>query len=821
MYRTILIFLILSSFILAKQEPIKRNRYLKYIPIKDLRAVEKTIAADMFNIYGNPEAPGFMDSEPEDGIDDRSYRRLMQLAKKFSPMMIQNTCLLPMNVTRFWETDPGFKLKIDTWDIIDKSKTLKKSEEVSLSGNSEKDREILKFYIKRYRPDAPQLPSMQNLVKRKEFTVFFLDFPGFNPKTWRNSFEDGNTRELKQKYSRHAGIFAHPFVIEIPPGTKSPDRFEFVMQYWFYYPYNSGGNNHEGDWEHINVVISPVDKVTQALTKDDIRKLLDPADPEADKALVIKRVEYYFHGKVMGLDYSSPNAYSPVAEWKQEMREKRKKYKGISWIWKKIRKRAWKDKKETEWNTHPIVYIGGDSKGFVQLITSPGIHGRDSHGSYPFPGYYKGFGPMGAGEKIPSHFDHRRYYRKLKEGRNIANTSYKRGSLQTFMSDDRITLMPDWEIITKQIEHKDTILKKWAWMILPLTWGYPASPSPAAGLIAHTDMGNLGPVGANYNGGWNHVIHKSRSSYYNPHTLAPFFPLEWQDNFDNRLGFLNLTAPTLINLPPLNIVWGLFVQPVKRLFTPSESVFYHNKNLPKRHFSISIGATAMDMPSAMGHLVLENGPLQEISAGMGNHFTEAELNSNLNEVFNIKTANGFTITVSFYFGKRLVTENSISHYKTDFSYRINAAGNPDTFEFGAKLNFWEYSGSVRYNIFTGKLQPFVKLGYGLSWYRAERIFMNGKILNNSTSSWIGRPNFRKLKTLLPNTLHYGFGLEYIPFKGNSGGTNNLDLSIKAEYMVYSHKFGMSGVFEYGLIPLKIGDFRIKRSVFNLGISFGI
>ncbi len=821
MYRFI-ILLFLAATLIADNEPIKRDRYLRYIPIKDLRAVSKTVAADMFRIYGDPSSTDFIDKAPVDGIDDRAADRLMKLSVKFSPLMIQNTSLLPMNVTKFWSEDPSFKLHIDTWDIIDKAKTLKRSEEVSLNINSPEDAATIKKYLHQYRPDNPHLPSMQHLVKRKEFSIFFINLPGHNPKTWRKAFKDSNTDALKTRYRKYAGIFSHPFVIEIPPGTKSPERFEFVIQYWFYYPYNSGGNNHEGDWEHINVVVSPVDKVTGYLTAEGVRKLINPGSSETeDSKLVIKRVEYYFHGKVMGLDYSSPNAYSSDTDWKKEVRKKRKKYKGISWIWKKIRDRAWQNREKTIVNTHPVVFIGGDSKGFVQLITAPGNNGRDSHGSYPFSGYYKGFGPMGAGEKIASRFDHRRYFRKLAKGKNTANTKFKRGSLQTFMTRDRITLLPHWEVVSAQVMQNEDIMKKWAWMVLPLTWGYPASPSPAAGLIPHTDMGNLGPVGPNYNGGWNHVIHKSRSSYYNPHTLAPFFPLEWQDNFDNRLGFLNLTAPTLINLPPFNLVWGLVVKPVKKLFSPSSSVFYHKANLPKRHFSISIGASSMSLPSAMSHLILEPGPVSEINRGLASHFSPSELEQNLNEVLDMKEANGFNISVSFYFGNRIVTENTLSHYKTDFNYTITAPDNPSPYKFGARLNFWEYSGSVRYNIFTGRVQPFVKLGYGLSWYRAEKIHINGKRIENSNSTWIGRPDFRRLKTFLPNTLHYGIGLEYISVRGNAGGTGNLDLSIKAEYIVYSHKFGMSGAFEFGLIPLKIGDFRIKRNVFNLGISFGI
>ena len=49
------------------------------------------------------------------------------------------------------------------------------------------------------------------------------------------------------------------------------------MQYWFFYPWNDGGNNHEGDWEHINVVVSPLHAVHRNLTAEEWRTL-GPAD---------------------------------------------------------------------------------------------------------------------------------------------------------------------------------------------------------------------------------------------------------------------------------------------------------------------------------------------------------------------------------------------------------------------------------------------------------------------------------------------------------------------------------------------------------------
>ena len=76
---------------------------------------------------------------------------------------------------------------------------------------------------------------------------------------------------------------------------------------------------------------------------------------------------------------------------------------------KQFRYRAYVDDQETEINTHPFCYIGGDNKGLDQIMQLPGGTNRDSHGSYPFTGMYKNIGPAGATEQIAPFVDHRKY----------------------------------------------------------------------------------------------------------------------------------------------------------------------------------------------------------------------------------------------------------------------------------------------------------------------------------------------------------------------------------------------------------------------------
>lgn len=79
-----------------------------------------------------------------------------------------------------------------------------------------------------------------------------------------------------------------------------------VIQYWFFYPYNSWANDHEGDWEHINVRVTSIDP----------------------NAADVAEVVYYFH------------------KW----------YKTIP---------AASEELETFGGTHPVVYVGGQPKEWI------------------------------------------------------------------------------------------------------------------------------------------------------------------------------------------------------------------------------------------------------------------------------------------------------------------------------------------------------------------------------------------------------------------------------------------------------------------------
>ena len=109
------------------------------------------------------------------------------------------------------------------------------------------------------------------------FEVLFLDFPGDGPETWKQVYEDEYRRTEPARQNGFPHAFVHPFVQAVPDSAPHELGYELVLQYWLFYPSNDGANNHEGDWEHLNVVVAPRDRVTAPLAAADIEAMLHGA----------------------------------------------------------------------------------------------------------------------------------------------------------------------------------------------------------------------------------------------------------------------------------------------------------------------------------------------------------------------------------------------------------------------------------------------------------------------------------------------------------------------------------------------------------------
>lgn len=794
----------------APAQEIPRDEYLQFLPLQVPRLVRQTAASQRLQLFGDVTGPSYRDADG-DGIDDARHDVLRRLAVRFAPFLVMNTTAIPMNFRLFDEGSGGLPLYVDTWntavpgrariaeEAIDwlRSASDPCTEQERAIGSSRKDDCRLLELLDEFDPERPASARRRVAAvdpNERIFRVLFVDLPGSDPKSWRREYEHVFSQRLPRRYEGFLKAYVHPFIKETGLMNGEP-AYEFVLQYWFFYPWNDGGNNHEGDWEHINVVVSPLDAVTRPLHADEVRRILegrglDAAEP--GEQLVIKRVDYYFHNKVMVLDYSSPNAYLPRDEWERDVRSRIKERADEDWFWRMIRRRAYQDEDETRVNTHPIGHIGADNKGFDQLFAMPGGKNRDAHGTFPFPGLYKLVGPVGAAENIGTFFDHRKFFAAEPEERSRRLRKWRRGGVVHLADPALLEIVPDWERVIDRVRSDPEARERWSWLLLPLRWGYPAVRSPFAGIVANAETGNLAPLGPAFNAGWNRTGATDGFQRYAPHRLPRLVPLGLVDNYQNEWGFLNITLPTLAILPPFDVAWRIVAAPVRAALGRQDPTFYPQDRIPFRFVGLSSGVSDLLIPEEFGELLVNRRQFPEIVARLDDFVAErgSEATAVISSVDFADNPLSAFFQLSFFIGERFSSESSLRHSRSALGTVVELSDVGEPFRVGAELNLWEYTGSLRYNPLTGNVQPFAKAGYGLSWYRLENAAVNGALLAVPNSNWVRRPSLLPPRNLLPNTWHVGGGLELIAIRSVSAPPRGIDFSVRVEWMLYAHALGL-------------------------------
>jgi len=855
-YSYLLSFTILCSNLIFAQA-IPRDEYLDYIPLEYPRVVEQTNASKRLNLFGDKSSPSYKDIDPLDGIDDKRNAVFMKMGVRFAPFLVQNTTAVPLDFDVFLKGSSSFPLYIDIWNIapskpelvnvelidfpeLRNSECKVKAEDIqdqyTLQQNLNDDCKLLAL-IEEFNPNKPKNEQFKEAKKSSErelFKVMYFDFPGEGPDSWEEHYTNEFTKQLESKYKSALKNYVHPFLMDYyDEVTHELLGYELFLQYWFFYAYNDGGNNHEGDWEHINVIVSPKDKVERYLTEDEINDVLDGTwigKDGSDDALVIKRIENYFHHQVMPMDFSKPNVYNSREVWEDEIDNLIPEYYGEKNLLRSIRYRAYVDDDEKIINTHPFVFIGGDNKGTDQLMSMPGGSNRDSHGSYPYPGLYRNIGPAGASEEINVYVDHREYFEEHSGKFNKETVRYERGNVIPFNVEKRITIVPDWERVIDLLETNRDARQDWSWLILPLRWGYPATESPFAGIVKHADTGNQGDIGPTFTEWWNTSMDTRGVHKFNPHQLPPIFPVGFQDNFNNSIGFLNITYPILFNLPPLDIAWRVAVYPFRGILGKNDPVYYPEKEIPFRFFDLAVGMTWQKIDEDFSYLMFNSDQYDEFTGQLLTHIINNGFDSTTtvtNNTNSLTNPTSPTYQIAFYIGDHFASINSLRHFRSDHSFSFFFSNVP-AYNYTSEINFWEYAGTIRYNILTSNIQPYLMLGYGWFWYRVENAKINGKLFESPNSSWINQPSFKSLSSFLPNTFHFGFGLEFIILKSQAKFPKGFDLTIRGEYGFYYNNLGVDfsqiSLEKLSLFFPTLGDVpanrTVNRQVFSLILSLG-
>ncbi len=808
----VLFALLLTAQDIAAQE-MSKAEYYRFVPLSYTRPIRQAQASADLHLFGDRNAPGYSDVTPRDGIDDARGEVLHSLALRFAPYLVLNTTNLPMDWKKFWDQGASWPLYVDTWNTAREGGELLREEQIDFlaldgrpcrtpsRGSPRQDTDDCRLLslIEEFDPEDPESDHYQRAAVDpllNEFKVIYWNFPGHDEKSWKAEYQDPVTKLLPGRYESFAKTYMHPFIAEVGTNREGRQGYELVLQYWFFYPTNDGANNHEGDWEHVNIIVAPRGSVTRPQTAEEIEGMLDGTGLSAvgEDMLVIKRVDYYFHERVWTVDYARPNVYAPREAWQREIDAVTPERVNAERIWAALRERAYEDVEETVVNTHIIGFIGADSKGNDMLLSGPGGKNRDSHGTYPFQGLYKDVGPAGTSEAIQQDFDYRAYLDSDRPG--LEDGPFGRNAVVRFDRPDRVEVWPDWERIHDLLYTDPEVRREWSWMVIPIRWGYPATQSLFAGIVAHASTGNLAPQGPTQNKGWNLPGSGSGFHDYNPHQFGGYFALGWQDTFNNSWGFLNATLPTLTILPPFDVIFRVLGLPVA-LLTDHPPTFFDKDQIPFRFVGLSYGWIGQEMDDAFLDLFLNEKQIGQILDAVG------VLEPGEGEIVPTATIHdplkGFTTGISFFVGRRFVSENALVFLTGDLGYDLLNIAEANVYQLRSDLEFFEYAGSLRWNFLTGSLQPFAKLGYGWAWYHLDNVGVDGVDIPSPKSDRISK-----------FVWHWGVGVEWLPIVSYRPPPRGIDVGIRADFSTFRHGLGLEQISDP--VTLALGEARASASV---------
>ena len=149
-----------------------------------------------------------------------------------------------------------------------------------------------------------------------------------------------------------------------------------------------------------------------------------------------------------------------------------------------------------------------------------------------------------------------------------------------------------------------------------------------------------------------------------------------------------------------------------------------------------------------------------------------------------------TYQIQFYLGHGFVVENSVRYSRPTLGLDALESVSNTIVPVRGRLKLWEYAGSIRYNVLERAVQPYVKVGYGLTWYQLTGVTVNGALIAEPDANWIRRPSLSPLANLLPNTWHYGLGVEVIPVRPLAPLTG-VSVGARLEWAVYNQSLGLS------------------------------
>ena len=258
--------------------------------------------------------------------EEEAHPRALALARSFNPaMVLPQRDVWPVEVRYAWH---------DGADLVARVQSKQgKREYVAVAG------QLLD------RVDWSYLPSQ---TPDGEEVRYYVDAPGDDRPAgnglsrWRQRW-----REIVQP----DGLDAPPTASPYPPTQYAHlfwwnrERGLLAIQYWFYYPFNEWVNNHEADWERIQIVVA------------------GPRSLEKGSAQAFSPVGYQFFFHDSWLETEEVTHFAQAGTT----------------------------------TAHPVIFVGGRGRMFAW-------EGPFSGGSYPVPGVYPNAGFRPTGSRPPTTF---------------------------------------------------------------------------------------------------------------------------------------------------------------------------------------------------------------------------------------------------------------------------------------------------------------------------------------------------------------------------------------------------------------------------------
>ncbi len=756
------VLLIAPGAVLIGQRPTREN-YVDYLPPLQ-RIVAQTPASARLYLYGDRQDTTYRDDAPVDGIDDARARRLAALAERFSPILRRNNFSVP----RAFESvlgDPPLLL-VDTWSgarrvasrAIDLSPRAPGTWDGAGVSSGAVDDEALEALVRTHHPMKREARFADPQLVSND--ILFFDFPGHDPASWRDAYE-----RLDRAGSK---IYAHPFVHE-DARSEAPRRYRLVLQYWMFYPFNDGANNHEGDWEHLNVWVTTREHAFGA-GDGGLRGLLDAAalthvvERAPLDSLVVAAVDYYFHHHVMTVDY--------LAALSGDQRATRGGAAALPHVWEDggfirdgVRRRV--EAAGGRLATHPVGYIGGDNLGPDELLAvRPRFRkafNRNSGATYPFPATWQTIGPMGATESVRGDLVPRIRPEGGAESRRLAWHEVIADDAFHVYRESDIVLLPDWERIADLVLNDADARMRWSWLILPLYWGFPASRSPAAGLLKHTNLGHVAPVGPAYNDGWNRIGPTLHYRPYEPFVLrTPVSPTTPWANLRNGWGILNVPLAAAGLMPGYNVAltqlmpWTtgtlhVLGAPPTKTFSPGM--------LPPRFTSEGQGIFVQTGGRDFARLLPQPDDPGSPLAGLLEAHQDARTDT---RSYRRDASVGARLGFQLHLARRVAVENSFSWSDTEVRATVRDAEGASLGVIRGALVVKELTGGFRVTpiAFGGEMfQLYGRLGYGWTWYRLRDVAVGDAAIEGADVKGGYAPPLLPSRRWWPNSWYGGVGAE--------------------------------------------------------------